>query len=558
MAAMTFIVVSIAVRGVQDVPIALDRARQAVGDGARLVEWRLDELAEEEGALRAAERLLRESPAPSIVTIRPENEGGQYAGPDDERISLLEALATGEYPPRYIDIELETIQRSMNVRQKVMLAVQHGRQVRDLHTALIVSSHDFRQRPADLLQRIEAMTNEAAASVVKIVWQARSLRDNLEAFDLLRERRKPMAAFCMGSMGLMSRVLAPKFGGLFTYAGDIPTEVTAPGQLMVRELRERYRFDSIGSGTNVYGVIGWPVAHSLGPAIHNAGFDAVGHDGVYLPLPVPPEYEHFKATVGSLVDHAPLDFRGASVTIPHKTNLVCFVRERGGVIEALAEKIGAANTLVVRENGVLEARNTDAPAAVEALCAGMGIELGELRSKRIAVLGAGGVARAVVWGLARLGAHVVVFNRTQERAAELAAAFAGRPLSGESNGAAKVEAGRGSDLGCGCFHAIVNCTSIGMKRLDGDEENGSDQSSESPLDVLADGAEVQLDENVTVMDTVYTPRATPLIVEARERGARIVTGDAMFFRQAAMQFELWTGKEAPVALWRKDLTERSG
>ena len=112
----------------------------------------------------------------------------------------------------------------------------------------------------------------------------------------------------------------------------------------------------IGPETRVYGVIGWPVAQSRGPDIHNAGFAAVGHDGVYLPLPVAPEYEQFKATVGSLLGHDRLRFSGASVTAPHKGNLIRFVTEAGGVVDDLSAAIGAANTLMVDERGRPEAK----------------------------------------------------------------------------------------------------------------------------------------------------------------------------------------------------------
>src|SRR5262249_56876173 len=112
---------------------------------------------------------------------------GEYRGYEPSRISLLESLATADDSRqtrgrRYIDVELAAYQRSDNLKQKVNLAVDHPAQVRDLHTSLILSSHDFQGRPRDLLQRIEAMTNEAACAVIKVAWQARSLRDNLEAF----------------------------------------------------------------------------------------------------------------------------------------------------------------------------------------------------------------------------------------------------------------------------------------------------------------------------------------------------------------------------------------
>ena len=142
----------------------------------------------------------------------------------------------------------------------------------------MLSTHDFDRRPADLLQRVEAMSNEPACSVIKIAWQARSLRDNLEALDLVADRTTPMVVLCMGEFGLMSRVLAAKSGALLTYASAGVGAETAPGQPTIDDLLGRYRFDRIGPATAVYGVIGWPVAQSLSPVIHNAGFEKIGDD----------------------------------------------------------------------------------------------------------------------------------------------------------------------------------------------------------------------------------------------------------------------------------------
>lgn len=537
---MTLIAIPIAVHAAVEIEHALERAERAALLGAKLIEWRIDALAEEPDSLLHVLKLVQRSPLPCIVTCRPRWEGGEYSGDESSRISLFESLAVSDAPPRYIDVELAAYRRSANIRQKVNLAVEHPGQVRDLRTSLILSSHDFRTRPADLLQRIEAMTHEPACSVIKVAWIARSLRDNLEAFDLLAQRQKPTIALCMGRFGLMSRVLAPKFGGFLTFASDSPLDITAPGQPTIDDLIKRYRFNRIGRETRVYGVIGWPVEHSQGPAVHNAGFDAVGHDGVYLPMPIPPEYEHFKATAGAMLDHVGLNFRGASVTIPHKENLLRFVKERGGRVDPLTERIGAANTLAAGSAGGLECFNTDCPAAVAALCEGMGISESELADKRIAVLGAGGVARAVVAGLSDLGANVVIFNRNQERAERLAADFDGRWIS--TGKAARVATGKPDAISCGCFHVFINCTPIGMA--------GGPAPDESPLP-----DDVPLNDEVTVFDTVYTPARTPLILEAETRGARVVTGVDMFLRQAALQFERWTGVPAPIETFRRALSE---
>ena len=529
---MTLIAASIATHEPEEVPHVLQRAADAVGSGANLIEWRIDALAAHDEALAAAAQLVRESPAPCIVTCRDQWEGGEYSGLEVDRAKLLTHLITAEMPPRYTDIELSAIQRDSAVWKPVLTALEEQRS-RDLHTSLILSAHDFKGRPADLLQRIESMANHPQCAIIKVAWHARSLRDNLEAFDLSREfrRHKPVIAICMGPFGLLSRVLAGKFGGFLTFAVDREMEVTGPGQPTIDELLKLYRFDRITPQTRLFGIIGWPVSHSKSPAIHNAGFEAVGFDGVYLPLPIPPEYEHFKATVGALIDHSGLNFRGASVTLPHKENLLRFVRERGGRIEPLTESIGAANTLVVGSAGGLECLNTDCPAAIESLCAGMHIDRKELARKTVAVIGAGGVARAIIAGLRDVGSRITVFNRSYESAARVAEAFASRETT---SGDAGVHAKALDEITKERFDAIVNCTPIGM--------TGGPMPDDLPVP-----REVIMDDSVTVMDTVYTPERTPLIQEAEARGARAVTGVDMFVRQAALQFEKWTGVPGPAA-----------
>ena len=524
---MTYLCAAIHVDAREDVSLALERGAQAREAGARLIEWRLDALAEDPDGVSAIQRLLEQSPLPAIATIRAEEEGGTWDGEEAERISILEAIGTGPHPPRYIDLELGSWQRSANLRQKVRLAIEHEAQVRDMNTRLILSSHDFADRPQDLMSRVAAMGESDACAVTKIVWGARSLRDNLEAFDLLRDRVKPTIALCMGEFGLMSRILAPKFGGFLTFAAVEKGGGTAPGQPTIEELKTTYRFDSIDRDTRVYGVVGWPVSHSRGPQLHNAGFDAIDFNGVYLPMPVREEWEQFKATLLSMIEHPGLDFRGCSVTLPHKTHLVRLVEEAGGSIDDAVRRIGAANTLVVDDDGGLHCLNTDAPAAVAALAEGMGIEVSELSGKRIAVLGAGGVARAVVAGLHDAGAKVVVVNRTRSRAEELVADL--------DVGDGRISVGNEDELACGCFHAFVNCTSVGME--------GGPAADESPLP-----DDVVLDDAVTVFDTVYAPARTPMLAEAESRGARVVPGLEMFIRQAMLQFEAWTGQKVERAV----------
>lgn len=518
------------------VPIMVDSAEQALADaraahaaGADLVELRLDRFTDDR---EAAAKLVDNCPLPTIVTIRPDWEGGEYDGDDMQRIALIEYLGTTCAGPAYFDVELATYDRSANLRQKVRLVVDHDNQPRPTNTGLILSSHDFDRRPANLIRRIKSMTDYPACRVVKLAWFARSLRDNLEAFEIIRDRHKPTIALCMGEFGLMSRVLAKKFGALLTFAAIDDEHGTAPGQPTIEELKTLYRWDALNQDTQLFGVIGDPVGHSMSPAIHNAGFDAADYNGVYLPLRIPSEYEHFKATVGSFIADESLDFRGASVTIPHKRNLLRFVEEMQGEIEPLAAKIGAANTLTVRNNGSLFASNTDYAAALDSVCAAMGIERKELQGKRVAVLGAGGAARAVVAGYSAYGAQVTIFNRTLDKANALAHTFNAH--------SAELREVQSAD-----FDILINCTPIGMHPIV--DASPFDPASLKPK---ASG------QRPVVFDTIYNPVETKLLREAKAAGCITVSGVEMFVRQAAAQFELWTGKPAPSDRFREVVLDR--
>jgi 3-dehydroquinate dehydratase/shikimate dehydrogenase len=529
---------------VSDPAAALRDARAAKDAGADLVEYRIDDIFhgyESRADEEAVAQLVEGSPLPCIVTCRSAAEGGQYDGPEEARVSLYQRLGTAEgitMPPRYIDVELSAYQSSANIRQKVHLAVGHPVERRDLQTSLILSTHDFKGRPADLSRRVLAMRSVAAAKVLKIAFLARSLRDNLELFDILADRDRPTIALAMGEPGLMSRVLAPKFGGFLTFASLRPTTTTAPGQPTIHELLRTYRFRSIDENTAVYGVVGAPVSHSLSPHIHNAGFEAAGVNAVYLPLPIPEGFEPFKATLLELV-HAPaLTLRGLSVTIPHKENLVRLAREQGWELDEASEAIGAGNTLAVDRNEAgaatrLRVLNTDAPA----LASSIGAELGSLTGARIAIVGAGGVARAAAAALSRAGAVVTVFNRHPGRAGELAAAL--RAVC------AGITAGVLEDLPGSAWDAVVNCTPVGMK--DGPA------AAEAPVSA-ADIA--TRSPGAVVMDTVYNPLETRLIREAKGAGLRVVPGLPMFIAQAAAQFSVWTGRPAPAALFERIARER--
>ena len=589
---MTLICVPIMVH---DEPQAAADALAARDAGADLVEFRIDEFFTGIAPGRSDEldpaqvdailRLVAASPLACIVTCRAASEAGDVGGyTDDEhaRVTLYEHLGTassgsetrghsasaGElkhHPPRYLDFEYAAYTRSANIRQKINLAVTHPGQLRaDATTGLILSTHDFSGRPADLSRRVVRMQHEPAASVVKFAFRARSLRDNLEVFDLLRENassgQKPMIGLAMGEFGLLSRVLAPKFGGFLTFASLRKASTTAPGQPTVRELIDIYRFRAIKPTTKVYGVIGSPsaVAHSLSPLVHNAGFEAIGFDGVYLPLPIAaddndPEatYLSFKATIDELLDFAGLDLAGLSVTMPFKEMLVRWAdgRRDDADLSIIADPgvvaIGAANTLAIDgptggagSGGAQRGHsgsitNTDASAIADLLDGA----LAGIAGRTVGVIGAGGVARAAIWACASRGAAVEVFNRSKDKAEAIAVELNAR-LAQLGSGAGRVIAADTTSLPSARADAFINCTPVGMT-------GGPD-----PGGLAAPVAEMSAcPKHAVFMDTVYNPVETPFLLAARTRGLPVIDGVSMFVEQAAAQFTRWTGRPAPKQLF---------
>lgn len=460
--------------------------------GADMIELRIDAMPVEK-AISTIPTILENATLPIVLTCRSEREGGTFDGSEDDRVAMYEAALTCDNPPRYVDIEHETLTQHPLMLDSLTLD----------DTGVILSWHDPEGRPRDLIRRAAAIQDVAGIDIVKMVWRARSLRDNLEVFELLRTRQQPMIAFCMGEYGVMSRVLAPKFGGFATFAAARGHDPTASGQPTTDELESIFRFRKINASTSVYGVIGDNVSHSLGPSFHNAAFDAAGKNAVYLPLPIPGGWEHIKASTMELIEHASLDFSGASVTIPHKQDMLKLVTEQGGDVDELCTATGAMNTVSIHQ-GTMSANNTDVEA-LSALVKG---------AKKVLVLGAGGVARAAVVAMVKTGASVSVAARSMEQAAQLA-----------------------SDLSCELapsnldnIDTVINCTPVGM--------HGGEDPTGDPLMQLAPSLE--LSPSICVVDFVYVPTQTPLLKRAGEAGCKSVCGDELFRTQATAQQRIWS------------------
>lgn len=457
--------------------------------GAKLVELRLDFV---QTAVNL-KRILRERFCPVVITVRRPKDGGIWKGSEKQRLLLIRtAIAEGV---DYIDLE-EDIAADIP---------------RFGSTKRIISYHNFQETPEDL-EAIHARLARLNADVVKLATMAHSPHDNLRMLRLIKTASVPTAGMCMGDIGTPSRILAAKVGAPFSYATFHIERTMAPGQLAFATMRDVYRYEKIAADTEVYGVIADPVGHSLSPLIHNAGFAQLGLNKVYLPFRVPREHlEQF------LNEAEELGIKGLSVTIPHKEAVLPLLTHRDDAVEG----IGAANTIVFRD-GRRVGYNTDARAAVDSVEHTMALpEEKSLGRKQALVLGAGGVARAVAYGLKLRGAEVVITGRTIERAEMLAHELKTRSVGWLLRHNIQAD-------------MIINCTPVGMHP----------NVNETPYE----GA--HLKPGCVVFDTVYNPEQTLLIKQAREAGCTAITGVDMFVGQAAVQFKLFTGQDAPLDTMR--------
>lgn len=460
----------------------------AASEYADVLELRLDYIPNPD-----INKLLKHRRKPVIVTNRPKREGGRFSGNEDSRLQLLKNAI--ELGADYIDIEHDSVQYILNL-------IHHGCKV-------IVSYHNFLETPLNLDEIYKGLCR-TGAHIAKLAVFANDIADNVRIFQLLKSASLPTIALCMGESGLISRILAQKFGSYMTFASLEKGKESAPGQITIYELLNLYHFKRTNTETKIYGLIGNPVAHSISPSIHNTAFAEKGLNWVYIPF----KTENVTTTFSGLKE---IDIQGCSVTIPHKQSIMELLNE----IDPLARRIGAVNT-VVNRNGKFWGYNTDCDAAIVALKEVVGQGNLSLKGKTILVVGAGGASRAIAFGLHKEGANVIITNRTDEKAEML-----------------------GMDIGCKyCkmqelnnlkIDILVNATSVGMyPNID-----------EIPVPANA------LKSNMIVFDTVYNPLETRLLLEAKNRGCITVSGLAMFINQAAAQFELWTGQKAPKELMTK-------
>ncbi|MBI1750014.1 MAG: shikimate dehydrogenase [Acidobacteria bacterium] len=426
-----------------------------------------------------------------ITTCRRRAAGGRYSQDIfHQTIELYSSTLTGA---SWCDVELETLE---------FLGAPYWNQ-HYLHCVQILASfHNFKATPKEIwpiFQRVRRFAPEA----IKIATQCNSIADSLRVLALAKGKRNVIAV-PMGEIGLPARVLALREGSALAYAAA--GEKTAPGQLTLDEMKNLYRADKLNRKTRVYGVIGDPVSHSLSPLMHNLAFQQKKINAVYLPFLV----RDLKDFLGAI---KPLGIAGFSVTLPHKEEILRHLDD----CDPLAAAIGAVNTVVVRGEGKLYGCNTDYVGVLRALESA----LADLRGSRVLLFGAGGVARAVAFALAQAGAIVCVSARRMSQAEKLARAVQGEAVSH-------------TRIRKEFFDAIVNATPVGMHP----------RANEAPL--AANELNCRL-----VFDTIYRPMKTKLLKLAERRGIETVSGVEMFIAQGTAQFDIWTGRRAPVALMRK-------
>ena len=462
---------------------------------SKFIELRLDALSEPAAALPAIKNLLAsQREAVVIATCRRKPFGGHFTGSLTTELDLL--LKAAQTGCQIVDLEVESAEETKPSQ------LSHWRaQLHSAGAALLISYHDF-QRTENLEQaeqRIEAFRPD----FVKVVSTALSLADNLAILKLIKlhSGAAQMVGIAMGEEGLASRVLGPRAGAAFTFASSGDAAKTAPGQISALALRDIYHAGQLDQATRVFGVAGDPIAHSFSPLMQNTAFRRQGVNAVLLPLKT-----RSLDDLLTLVRELPM--AGVAVTMPLKQEVLPHLAN----MDPLTSRIGACNTLRVGADGKIVGFNTDVAGVVRPLEKRM-----QLKGARIASLGAGGAARAAVFGLVAQGAEVFIVNRTHENAVKLAA---------EANATAF----RHEHLAKTHFDVLINSTPCGM----------AGNRQKLPL------AENELNAGL-VFDMVYNPLETPLLKLAKAHGIPTVTGLEMFVQQGARQFEIWTGKPAPEA-----------
>jgi 3-dehydroquinate dehydratase/shikimate dehydrogenase len=472
--------------GASDAGELISKAESLVRDN-QLLELRLDYLKNPAAALPKIKRLLDMRPeALLIATCRRAVNGGKFRGSVASQVDLLVKAANAGC--QLVDVELETA-TALKPNDFARLRAR---------ASLILSHHDF--RATRKLDEAFARMQAYPAEFFKIVSTATRLHDNVVMMKFVGQKsaHHSLVGLCMGEQGVISRILGVRAGSVFTFAAASPGEETAPGQLDARALREIYRIEQVDAATRVYGVAGDPISHSLSPLMMNTAFRRENLNAVYLPL-------HAKTLDDLMRCVRDIPIHGLSVTMPYKEAIVDHLDNT----DPFTAKTGACNTVVRSQDGKLYGFNTDVAGLIVPLEKRL-----NLAGAKVLVLGAGGAGRAAVFGTKQRGAEVYILNRTPAAGQKLARQAHARTI-------------KRADLKKLQFDVIINATPVGM-------HNGASLLNEKEI------------KTRFLLEMVYNTRETKLARLARAQGAQIIPGAEMFVAQGARQFEIWTGKPAPI------------
>ena len=386
----------------------------------------------------------------------------------------------------------------------------------------IISLHDFKTDGGDLVTRFDALAN-LTGKTIKIAISANRITDSIGVWKLLDHASstgKGLIPIAMGEAGKWTRILALAHGAPLVYASLDKGQETGPGQISASDLRDVFRVKELDEHTTLFGLIAADTSYSLSPYMHNAAFKQAGLNSVFSPLQVDELDSFMRRMVDRGTREIEINFGGFSVTNPHKQAIISHLYE----VDPTAEAIGAVNTVKI-DRGKLIGFNTDAPGFIKPL----EDAFGDLAGARVSVAGAGGAARACVYALKQARADVTVLARDTTKAGAFAGEFRvnvesmttdHRPLA--------------TDI-------LVNATPLGTR---GERERETIATAD------------QLGGVRLVYDLVYNPAETRLISEARSAGVPTIGGLDMLIAQGAKQFEIWTGREAPVDVMRDAVEKR--
>ena len=485
-------------------------------DSADVIEIRFDCLSENEFKIadsketeKVLRRILVENAVKSeiILTFRPKDQGGWREMTKEARYDFW---ASG-YDSWGADLEEEIFDCSRNW----------------LYEPRICSHHDFDKVPENLNQIYQRIKNTDLVDVIKIAVQTKDMTDSIAVWKLLETAKsdnRKIIPIAMGESGRWTRILGLAHGALMSYAALDAGKETAPGQVSARDLIEVYRAQNLNENTDVYGVLGSNTGVSMSPYMHNAAFRFHDLNAVFVPLQVHDLDAFIRRMVAPETREVELNFKGFAVTIPHKQNIIKHLDS----IDETAERIGAVNTVKIIE-GKMHGYNTDAQGFIEPLLN----SYGDLKNAKVAVLGAGGAARACVDALKNQDAKVTIFARDLKKAELLAEDF---QVECESFRASHSAARTYED-----FDILVNTTPLGMK---GATEGETPATAE------------QLRGLDLVYDLVYTPFRTALMREADRAEIPKIGGLAMLVAQATEQQKIWTGRDAPMKEMSRAVLER--